>query len=87
MTEFDSHALQPALQRAQQTLKSALEEACRADVDHLNTGELIRVEETLAIANEAAKEAVTVRRRLAMKRGAMGESESPGAASPDNVII
>lgn len=56
--------LRPQLGHAKNTLKSALESACDTDVDRADTGELIRLEETLAIANEAAKEAVSIRRRL-----------------------
>jgi hypothetical protein len=56
--------LRPQLGHAKDTLKSALANACGTDVDRANTGELIRLEETLAIANEAAKEAVSIRRRL-----------------------
>src|SRR6185369_1479626 len=48
-----------------------------------NTGELIRVEEVLAIANEAAKEAVSVRRRLrGQKREASRRTSAPSAAQP-----
>jgi hypothetical protein len=71
------------LERAESRLKSALEEACQADVERVNTGELIRVEEVLAIANEAAKEAVSVRRRLrGQKRGASRRTSAPAAAQP-----
>jgi hypothetical protein len=34
------------------------------DVTKANTGELIHIEELLAIANDSAKKAVSVRRRL-----------------------
>jgi hypothetical protein len=64
MTNPEEQALQPQLQRATKTLKTALETACGADIDDADTGELIKIEEVLAIANEAAKEAVSVRRRL-----------------------
>src|SRR5581483_5612785 len=46
------------------TLKTALDEACGTNVERANTGELIRIEHVLAIASEAAKEAILVRRRL-----------------------
>lgn len=51
------------LDRAKATLKHALVEACHADVDRLNTGELVRIEEVLTIATEAAREAISLRRR------------------------
>jgi hypothetical protein len=55
--------LEPKLTQAQQTLDRALEEACAVDVSKADTGEMIRIEETLAIAAEAAKEVVSVRLR------------------------
>jgi hypothetical protein len=56
--------LRPKLERARRTLNEALSRACDADVRNADTGELIRIEEVLAIANEAAKEAISVRRKL-----------------------
>ncbi|HXD47664.1 MAG TPA: hypothetical protein VN600_02750 [Gemmatimonadaceae bacterium] len=64
MSPDEAKALKPTLDRAKTTLKTALETACATDLDRADTGELIRIEEVLAIANEAAKEAVSVRRRL-----------------------
>jgi hypothetical protein len=78
MHPHDSQALGPTLQRAQVALKSALDEVCHADVTRANTGELIRVEEVLAIANQAAKEAVSVRRRLSVERSSV---PAPAAAA------
>jgi hypothetical protein len=60
----DKSRFRPHLDEVKDRLKTALEEACAADVDDADTGELIRVEEVLAIANEAAKEAISVKRRL-----------------------
>lgn len=61
---------------ATKALGSALREACDIKVDRLDTGELIRVEEVLAIANEAAKDVISLR------RGARDERErTHGAAS------
>jgi hypothetical protein len=45
-------------------LKDSLEQACRADVDRADTGELIRIEEMLAIADHAAKQAISIKRRI-----------------------
>jgi hypothetical protein len=64
MTEDRTEPLRPKLERAQRTLEDALQRACSSDVREADTGELIRIEEVLAIANEAAKEAISVRRRL-----------------------
>lgn len=63
-------ALQPELNRAKKQLADALDEACGVDVERADTGELIRVEEVLAIANEAAKTAVTIRRRRSQRKRA-----------------
>src|SRR5262245_33185357 len=64
----DSEGLRPKLERAQDTLRTALDHACNADLDDADTGELIGLEEVLAIANEAAKEALSVRRRMSQRR-------------------
>jgi hypothetical protein len=57
--------LRPQLQNAERQLDQTLAEVCETPVaSRLNTGELIRVEETLAMAAEAAKEAVSLRRKM-----------------------
>lgn len=57
--------LRPKLQDLERELDRTLDEVCEApSASKLDTGELIRVEETLALAAEAAKEAVSLRRRL-----------------------
>jgi hypothetical protein len=62
-------SLQPELQRAEERLNRSLEQACETPaVEKLDTGELIRVEETLALAADAAKEAVSLRRKLRVNR-------------------
>jgi hypothetical protein len=69
--------LEPKLALAQQKLDAALEEACGVDIHTANTGEMIRIEETLEIARAAAKEVVSVRlRRRAQDNG---EAEAPPA--------
>ena len=47
----ESEGLRPKLERAQDTLRTALDSACNADLNDADTGELIRLEEVLAIAN------------------------------------
>lgn len=79
MANEESKSLRPRLERAQEVLHSALQEACGADLDDADTGELIRLEEVLAIANEAAKQAVSVRRRLGREREAGGDPSMGGA--------
>jgi len=59
-----SESLQPQLDEAQRAMVLALEEACAADLDKLDTPELIRIEESLEAASKAAKEAVSMRLRL-----------------------
>lgn len=63
MAPDNEESLEHALEHAESELRSALDSACASDVDDVDTGELIRIEEVLAIANEAAKEAVSLRRR------------------------
>jgi hypothetical protein len=76
----DKHGpLAPKLAVLQEHLESVREEIC--DVPHvseLNTGEMVRVEETLAIAADAAKEVVSVRRR--MRRDADSGDKDRGQA-------
>jgi hypothetical protein len=66
--------LEPALDEAKATLQEALDAACIADVERLDTGEMIRIEEVLAIANDAAKRVVSVKRRMRRDREASHES-------------
>ena len=64
MEPSPDHPLKPHLDKATETLANALETACEVDVGTLDTGELIRIEEVLSIAGDAAKRAVSYRRRL-----------------------
>lgn len=62
-------ALRPELARAQKKLEAAMDEACdEVDVKKANTAELIRIEESLAVASAAAKEAISVRQKLRLER-------------------
>jgi hypothetical protein len=64
-----AESLEPQLRELETRLSSALGEVCELPpTAKLNTGELIRVEETLALATEAAKEAVSLRRKLRSDR-------------------
>ena len=57
--------LRPQLERLENKIEKSLGEVCPTPtMKDVNTGELIKIEETLAIAAEAAKEAVSLRRRL-----------------------
>jgi len=70
--------LRPQLERLEHKIEKSLGEVCAAPaVKDVDTGELIKIEETLAIAAEAAKEAVSLRRRLRKDREASSEGEQP----------
>jgi hypothetical protein len=79
-------ALDRTFEHARSNLKHALDEACRADISRADTGELIRVEEVLAIANEAAKEAISLRRRMAAERRPAPTPTAPAAPSTSREI-
>lgn len=51
------------LEDAEETLKFALEQACSRNPSRADTGELIRLDEMLAIASDAAKKAISIRRK------------------------
>ena len=64
-----SEVLRPQLEKAEQQLDKTLAEVCETpDAARLDTGQLIRVEESLALATEAAKEAVSLRRKIRADR-------------------
>jgi hypothetical protein len=75
--------LRPQLERLEEKIEKTLDEVCASPpVKSVDTGELIKIEETLAIAAIAAKEAVSLRRRLRQDReqssGDEGQQELPG---------
>lgn len=78
----------PSLEAAQQALEKALDTACGADLSKVDTGELIRIEETLAIASKAAKEVVSVRLKRRSRRGGGKDSgkDAQDAAIPDDTV-
>src|SRR5437867_1627112 len=72
----EEHPLRPTLAATELQLQSALEEVCEdTDVQETETDELIRIEETLAIASDAAKRAISLRQRI----DADEEDDSPVA--------
>jgi len=81
-------ALQPQLRELETRLSSALYAVCGLPPpEKLNTGELIRVEETLALATEAAKEAVSLglgRSRTCPK--SVQNDEGPSDKSPLTIL-
>lgn len=68
--------LRPQLDRLEDKIEQSLDEVCLSpSLKNVNTGELIKIEETLSIAAEAAKEAVSVRRRMRKDREKRNEGE------------
>ena len=57
-------ALRPKLAQAQKALEAALDEACDTDVEDADGAELMRLEESLTVAREAARNAIAVLQRL-----------------------
>jgi hypothetical protein len=74
--------LLPELRDAELALEQALAEACAAKTTTADTGDLIRVEEMLQVASEAAKHAISLRRRRRAEttqrstKWAMGDAEA-----------
>lgn len=61
----DDHPLSPKLAATEDQLQSALEEVCEdTEVQQTETDALIRIEETLATASDAAKKAISLRQRI-----------------------
>jgi hypothetical protein len=81
-------SLIPELRDAELTLEHALTEACAAPpASKADTGELIKVEEVLQVASEAAKRAISLRRRRRADKArrasrlALGDAEAAASAS------
>lgn len=64
----NSDTLSAELREAERALESTLNEACASNVSRADTGELIRIDEMLAIASDAAKKAISIRRRRHLDR-------------------
>lgn len=63
--QHQNHPLRHTLAKTEGQLQEAIEEVCEDTVvKESSTDELIRIEETLAIAAEAAKQAISLRRRI-----------------------
>jgi hypothetical protein len=79
-----SEPRQPDLREAAETLEQALTEACASPSAHeADTGELIRVEEMLAVAGDAARRAISIRRKV--RHDAESRGEPLPAAEPEVV--
>lgn len=81
-------SLRPVLKEAEERLVQHISEVCSND--HLpdeSTGELIKLEETLSMAAEAAKEAISIRRRIRSRGDVAPETtdrEHPRYKDPEN---
>jgi hypothetical protein len=82
-SQFDPR-LQPELREAAETLEQALTEACAAKAaQDADTGELIKVEEMLALAGDAARRAIAIRRKARQQAEAAAALGEPIAPAPD----
>ena len=72
-----TEVLRPKLQEAQRALDAALDEACETDIERADTTDLIRLEESLTIAREAARTVIGVLQRLVGKSGELEEVQPP----------
>jgi hypothetical protein len=68
MPSDETEPLRGKLEKAEHRLEAALGEVCEepplGGVRKPDTGELIRIDETLALASDAAKQAISLRRQL-----------------------
>lgn len=82
MPESESqHPLRPHLEETEIQLQEALEEVCEdeTEVEQRDTDELIRIDEALAMASDAAKRAISLRKRIGADEG---EGNQPPAPPP-----
>lgn len=80
--ERERDALDSELREAEATLKASLDEACSTNPARADTGELIKIEEVLAIATDAAKRAISIRRRRKAKRDTAKPPLEPAVEPP-----
>jgi len=76
----------PELREAAETLEQALTEACAAkSAREADTGELIKVEEMLALASEAARRAIAIRRKAREQAESAAARGEPVPLIPDQI--
>jgi hypothetical protein len=82
MERGESRPLDAQLERVTASLRASLDEACATDLQRLDTSESLRIEEVLALASQAAKEVVSLRRRRtnAGRPRTRNEADMPPAA-------
>lgn len=77
-------SLRPVLKDVEERLVQHISDVCENDhVPNESTGELIKLEETLSMAAEAAKEAISIRRRI-RARGDVGPKGLLNDIGPTN---
>ena len=66
----DEHPLSPVLSHSELHLQTVLDEVCEdVAIEHTATDDLIRIEEALAIATDAAKRTISLRQRIESDQG------------------
>jgi hypothetical protein len=84
MPAEENDPLRGKLEQVENRLQAALGEVCddnsQTGVRRPDTGELIKIDETLALAQEAAKQAISLRRR--MRSGPRKGGRADDAARP-----
>jgi hypothetical protein len=81
-SQFDP--LQPDFREAAEALEQALSDACASPpADEADTGELIRVEEMLALAGEAARRAISIRQKAKEEVESAAIVEATGEQAAD----
>jgi hypothetical protein len=85
MQTEEGNEITDKLDKAEHRLAAALGEVCEdtpvTGVRKPDTGELIRIDETLALASEAAKQAISLRRQRRTKKPKKSVKERPERSS------
>src|SRR5688572_9114688 len=81
MEPMTGESLPPTMDEAKRVLEQALDTACAVDLDEVDTAEMIRIEEALVTASQAAKEVVSLRLQRRARLGRQGR-EAPAGAQP-----
>jgi hypothetical protein len=87
MDSLSVDLLRPQLKEAQQVLAQAIDAACGIDLEEIDTGELIRIEESLALANKAAKHAVSLRLVRRRQRALGKQGVAAGSSSDATQVV
>jgi hypothetical protein len=79
MEPMTGESLPPTMDEAKRVLEHALDAACRVDLDEVDTDEMIRIEEALVTASQAAKDVVSLRLQRRARLGKQGVDSEPAA--------